>query len=123
MEQKLKECPFCGGEAHLSYAVGTGERKRTIGCLNDDCLNTRWWKDESEISEEDLIKIWNTRLQVTGSQPKEVGELVRRINEEFPRLTELASYFPDEKLNWLMLDIRRFLQSLTTPVMGEPNKD
>lgn len=51
--QKLKPCPFCGGEAHLVYTIGRGLWMAECG----ECEIETPIKD----SESDAIAAWNRR--------------------------------------------------------------
>lgn len=70
METGLKPCPFCGGEAKLSYDYSSESGDwYTVDCLNKKCpmnysrgawdnvnVTTGWRKTKEEV-----IKAWNTR--------------------------------------------------------------
>lgn len=53
---KLKKCPFCGGEAKLYDSVEFGS---FIYCTNSDCDIHPMTGNDTET--EEVIKIWNTR--------------------------------------------------------------
>jgi len=59
---KLRPCPFCGGEAieaTLSNACDTAYGVSCWGEFNSDCIGlsiNAWYEDR-----EDAIKAWNTR--------------------------------------------------------------
>lgn len=53
MSEKLKPCPFCGGQA----IVGGAGKGNWIGCINSECFaQTRVFWNERE-----AINAWNTR--------------------------------------------------------------
>lgn len=58
-EQKLKPCPFCGGEAKVVRFYGP--REKEVGCaiVCEDCL-ANFHQEESCCAEEN-IKAWNKR--------------------------------------------------------------
>jgi len=65
MYEELKPCPFCGGEASHSLAVGD-KKYRTVGCINDDCLVPRIYWERDDVSEADAVRYWNTRTPDAG---------------------------------------------------------
>lgn len=64
MKDKLKPCPFCGGEAELRVGRSrmTGRRVYTILCTNVECpildLKTKMSFDKKQVIEE-----WNRRIE------------------------------------------------------------
>lgn len=62
MENKLKPCPFCGGEAELQQEIGKFFREAFIHyrvvCKDSRCRGASYntWVDKPE-----AIKAWNTR--------------------------------------------------------------
>ena len=61
-KEELKQCPFCGGEAH----VGTVTKiLYCVGCLDTNCMGKTWHK--SFTSKDDAIEAWNTRPSPIGA--------------------------------------------------------
>lgn len=55
MEEKLKPCPFCGGEAELTN-VAIIPNAITVRCKECNC-NVNWFCKEQE-----AIEAWNRRI-------------------------------------------------------------
>ena len=79
---KLKPCPFCGGEA-FSYKVGL---HRTICCKSDkcSCAITRFNEREDV-----LIKAWNTRTEPDLSTIEAVDSAIDAKYAEIEKLMEM----------------------------------
>lgn len=65
-EIKLKECPFCGGEAELVYS-NDNHKQPYIRCKfgvmqNPKCSASRMYQWDYE-TEEEAIKAWNKRTE------------------------------------------------------------
>lgn len=56
MDEKLKPCPFCGGEA--TYIKKINDIKSYIGCSNASCIAEPF----SFLVDEAAIKAWNRRV-------------------------------------------------------------
>lgn len=66
MSEKLKPCPFCGGEAKVNTMKWVGGYTATALCKNEPnahYLNT-WDEDEAKAVER-ITKAWNTRTERT----------------------------------------------------------
>lgn len=57
MSDKLKPCPFCGGEAHID--TSTSLRDYVVYCEGCD---TYFALDAYSATEHDLVAAWNRRL-------------------------------------------------------------
>ncbi len=59
MENKLKPCPFCGGEAKMleEYDVMIGKTYYFVECT--ECTGTIF---SGEINEKEAIEAWNRRV-------------------------------------------------------------
>ena len=66
-ERELKPCPFCGGEATVTYGpTGPVHRAAHAGCLNGCKMRfTVWSKDDSDAEDPkaifEAIDAWNRR--------------------------------------------------------------
>lgn len=57
MMTKLKPCPFCGGEAHLTRKLGQNiTYDWFVYCQNCGCKTPYWVKDH-------VTAIWNRRVR------------------------------------------------------------
>ena len=59
MENKLKPCPFCGGNAydHLKYSFHANKQRHAVKCTK--CNAYMEYRDKKS-----AIKAWNTRTEV-----------------------------------------------------------
>ena len=57
MNEKLKPCPFCGGEALLIEPENNCGRGYSVDCYNGDV----WTK--SYDTEQEAVNAWNTRAK------------------------------------------------------------
>ena len=73
MTEKLKKCPFCGGEAKI-VRVMNDYPNYVIQC-NECRLTTKWYADKKE-----LIKYWNTRA--ADENPALTIEELKQMNRE-----------------------------------------
>lgn len=71
MSDKLKPCPFCGGQGDYYYIMTM--RKHWIGCHNCNCAT------DGYDTEEEAIEAWNTRAELTF--PDEVQEAQHNLCE------------------------------------------
>ena len=55
MNEKLKRCPFCGGEARIFYPDSTFTR---IGCRKCQTVS------DSYVTQQEAIAAWNRRIYV-----------------------------------------------------------
>ena len=62
MSDKLKPCPFCGGEAY--YWRGNLSGLYMVGCNNGSCRGYVM-DDTKRISLENAVEAWNTRAERT----------------------------------------------------------
>ena len=77
MAEKLKPCPFCGGEAEL---VNIGAKlcdPITVACKQCKC-NTQWFDREC-----DAIKAWNRRTSNERDFVQRKEKRYRRMGERF----------------------------------------
>lgn len=60
---EIRECPFCGGEAHISERIGYGGKMYGVSCSTPLCPghDLYIWAFRPE----DVIKAWNTRSERT----------------------------------------------------------
>lgn len=58
---KLKPCPFCGGEAHISKDDGY----YTIRCSKCPADFGRYWFPSGNRKKDEMIKTWNRRTERT----------------------------------------------------------
>ena len=65
IQEKMKPCPFCGGEAEVVSYTTTRAR---IPQYHPNCKSCKCW--ESCLSEEEAIAVWNRRC----GEVEEVGE-------------------------------------------------
>ena len=68
MQEELKKCPFCGGEAVYSNYVDEDTEEHTVFCTNNLCEVSLL--AFTHHTKEDAIKTWNTRHTEALTQPK-----------------------------------------------------
>lgn len=68
MSDKLKPCPFCGGEAMLNYFGSRPISYYQISCSECGC------RQASSIHKESVINTWNTR--------KPIDRIVEQLEEQ-----------------------------------------
>ena len=62
MSDKLKPCPFCGGEAHIQTHEFVGcANTYGVVCLGCGVETRQFYESKSEV-----IKMWNTRVRPQG---------------------------------------------------------
>lgn len=61
MSEKLKPCPFCGGEAviHSAYGSNTNAVLYYPRCKDETCLGHNVWQNYR--TKQSAIKAWNRR--------------------------------------------------------------
>ena len=71
----LKPCPFCGGEARLTYSTDN-HRKPYVTCDTPRCpgCNTYQWHYNTE---SEAIEAWNHRAERTVKPKKGAYDLIR----------------------------------------------
>lgn len=79
MSNKLKPCPFCGGEAIIDSFVGVGW---IVIC--NKCDASIGYKE----TEQEAIDAWNRRVEPTFT-PDELGAIRRMFDESYPRSRKL----------------------------------
>ena len=71
---KLKPCPFCGGEASLRYAY-TADGEKTVSIVCDECRTgifkamtekTEVWDGWTIENADECIRVWNSRKRARG---------------------------------------------------------
>lgn len=84
MDNKLKPCPFCGGEAIL--AENTNSEELLVECCNCYAHTGLY------CSEQEAIDAWNNRVQPTQPTftPNELDAIRRMFAERYPRARELS---------------------------------
>lgn len=85
MEEKLKNCPFCGSPAR-------NFNRRAVGCPNCGASIRSW---EVSGGEEEIIKAWNTRApqDVCGDLHAEIMNIQAPKKEEIEKLcNDMFSY-------------------------------
>ena len=61
MTEKLKPCPFCGGEAEISVCIPPSHGSQVtfeVWCSNENCVSRKIFLTRSE-----AIEAWNRRVQ------------------------------------------------------------
>lgn len=61
--EKLKPCPFCGGEAHIKEVVSACETLYTVGCSDIECMGFETLLCKP--TKEEAIVAWNRRAEST----------------------------------------------------------
>ena len=94
-EEKLKPCPFCGGEALLTASVNDHTKKRLINIKCQDCSVQRTdgtIRHDMEWLCSVAVKLWNNRTTDPLSAVEEV----------------LASTcMPEDDLKWFIKEIKQ----------------
>ena len=73
MSNKLKPCPFCGGEAFFREIVEYGVKAVCKNCWNE----SKFYHDEI-----DAIIAWNSRIRPTFT-PDEIDIIARYMRQDF----------------------------------------
>lgn len=60
MKDKLKPCPFCGGEAELVLSLSSSGMVYSIECNKKECplSRTKWFNKK-----EKAVEMWNRRVE------------------------------------------------------------
>ncbi len=95
--EKLKPCPFCGGEAEINKKpLWRGNRGykgcyefvavcKKCGCKVDHIKNDSIYRSEEE-AQENVIKVWNKRVLGTGCLKLE--EVIKKFEQEIGEFEE-----------------------------------
>ena len=103
MEERLKNCPFCGGEASLTQDNNPPNNHWWVACYNNSCpampqaTNVEYPKDNTR---EEAIKSWNTRSAPVSSQILE--HLAKEMYEtcHYPEPDSFESQDESTKYRW-----------------------
>jgi hypothetical protein len=77
---KLRECPFCGGEAVIEEDLMEGTV--FVGCRKDyNCVCSLWRMEDGYLNKYEAIKAWNTRHE----PPTPGGAVVPAGNERLKK--------------------------------------
>jgi hypothetical protein len=91
----LKNCPFCGADAELSWVMSAGGKAICVSCSRDgECPSPTWQEDTSEHENDatcldSVVTFWNTRAE--DWQPEELMALqvkLARLEQEL-RVTRI----------------------------------
>lgn len=63
MAEKLRPCPFCGGEAHIREVVSACSVVYTVGCSDSECMGFETLLCKT--TPEEAIAAWNCRAERT----------------------------------------------------------
>jgi hypothetical protein len=112
MTDKLKPCPFCGGEAACIE-----ETDWEIGCYNGQCATepSVW-----TLSKERAIAAWNTRAAIPLNDPLVLAlvEALRRMVYETTSLSPLE----DDGSHWCKISKDALAQARAALIALEENK-
>lgn len=61
--EKLKPCPFCGGEAHIKEVVSCCDKLYTVGCSDSGCMGFETMCCRATM--DDAAEAWNRRAERT----------------------------------------------------------
>lgn len=89
MNEELKPCPFCGGEAEIiifSVEYGTV----TVGCTNEECDITM---GKAFFTDKEAIQHWNRRVN------KALSEILETIIDEQPTVFSMGAKPIDNFVN------------------------
>ena len=95
MSEKLKPCPFCGGEAELA--------KKHVYCI--DCGSQGFYGDEIDCGDNEPVVRWNTR---TPSPAYSDGYLAG-LEAAAKRLEEVRIFYDEATVDSLIKYIRHLL--------------
>jgi len=96
MQQELKNCPFCGGEAALEECKQTPYEKAFLGatfscgCDNEDCLG--YQSITTFARRKDAITAWNIRADTRHSSPEAQENM--RLREALERIAKPVERSP-----------------------------
>jgi len=83
MVEKLKECPFCGGNAYVYSSNGFSDYETKVrydvGCGTKFCMGTNRCKSRF-LDNEEAIARWNTRHQPTEVSELQINSDNRKVN-------------------------------------------
>lgn len=82
-EQKLKPCPFCGGEAKLTIMLG----RDCISCTNCYAAMIPSYCIEGKDYKEYIAKLWNRRTHETQTTVNQYGSNSAYISGRIENLT------------------------------------
>lgn len=85
MTDRLKKCPFCGGEGKLEINREMGGTQYYVLCTNCPTTVGRHWFWKKE----DAINSWNTR--------KPMDRIIQELEAEAERWHESGKAFKDKK--------------------------
>ena len=73
LKTKMLPCPFCGGKADAEEAQNwSGVKDWSAYCSDENCPMESVWTSGFN-TEEEAIKVWNTRHSVTIKQKAEIS--------------------------------------------------
>ena len=61
--EKLKKCPFCGGEAEVFETDIIVAKIIVVKCCNEACGGTMGNPEENFENKDEAIEAWNTRVE------------------------------------------------------------
>ena len=94
--EKLKPCPFCGGEAELHHDKGpTGELYAWVGCNQCDAMSVHCDVRSMQPEETHPVDAWNTRDQ------RALDELQAEIDRLTKERDEAAAKERAKVVAWL----------------------
>ena len=96
MAEKLRPCPFCGGEAHvLSEKTHNGGRKFRVGCY-DPCCSGAAFEGAVYFDRSEAVAAWNRRAERTCR--KVPGRM--KCGRRTPKCSECGQSLGDERWSY-----------------------
>ena len=103
MTDKLKNCPFCGGEA-FEYYSGSQFEFCEVVCKECGCRSKRK-------TEEEAIEAWNTRKPMDGIVEK-LEEMMQRHIAEAKRQEKYGNYYNRDHERYAAGTYKYFIKQL-----------
>lgn len=104
MDDNLKCCPFCGGNAKI-ISTGFGMSSFYVMCMDDKCEvspATKYYHEERE-----AINAWNKRARSVSDISENLNNIDALIKKQKERISEIDSIIDgmNKKFNELTLNI------------------
>lgn len=117
MTDKLKNCPFCGGEAYITNEDNYGYVDDEFLICCEKCGLQFGFANQYETAEE-AIEAWNTRKPIDGIVEK-LEEMMQRHIAEAKRQEEYGNYYNRDHERYAAGTYKYFIKQLKKGVQNE----